>query len=90
MANQTDGDSRKKWKFVYGPVYPVIEKDEMITIPTEQAGYITHDDLEKLSKEFLEISAKDHIVKRDSKGKVIERKTNSGKTITKKSEGKEH
>lgn len=90
MENHTNGDSTKKWKFVYGPVYPEIEKGEMITIPTEKAGYITRKDMERLSEEFLEIPVKDYIVKRDTKGKVIERRTSSGKTITKKSEGRGH
>jgi len=95
MGNQSKANSsknnKKNWKLLYGPVYPLIEKEEMIKIPTEQAGYVSREDLEKISNEFLEISAKNYYITRDVDGNIIERKDLNGEIISKEElEEQEH
>ena len=70
-------------KIVFGPVHPVIEKDEIIEIPSEKIGekkIVNDRDLQK--EEFLEIQANNHQIKRDKDGKIISRTSESGTVLT--------
>ena len=76
--------SDKSMKIVYGPVHPVVEKQEIIRIPSEKAGekkIIKHIDLQKELESFLEIQAESHY-KHMGKDKVMRRLTQDEKILT--------
>ncbi|MCI8760927.1 MAG: hypothetical protein HFJ34_07480 [Clostridia bacterium] len=81
--------SGKSMRIVYGPVHPVVEKQEIIKIPSEKAGekrIVTHIDLQNELTEFLELQSNRYtceLVKdgvKDGKFK-IRRLTKDGKEI---------
>lgn len=83
-------------RIVYGPVHPVVEKEEIIKIPSEKAGekkIVTHIDLQKEIQEFLEIQTnthrvemdKDNMIRRGKDGKIL-----TGKGSVKEDDGIEH
>jgi len=76
----------KNMKIVYGPVYPVVEKTEIIKIPSEKAGekkIVKHIDLQKEWEQFLEIQANKHVSEIGKDG-VIRRIREDGKVLTQK------
>lgn len=76
-------------KVVYGPVHPVIEKSEIIEIPSEKAGekkIVTHLDLQKMQEEFLEIQANSHYIEQDASNKVMRRVSENGEVLSEKKE----
>lgn len=73
----------KNMKIVYGPVHPVVKKEEMIKIPSEKAGekrIVTLIDLQNELTEFLELQTNSHICElaRDAR---MTRLTKEGKII---------
>lgn len=76
----------KNMKIVYGPVYPVVEKTEIIKIPSERAGekkIVRHLDLQKEWEQFLDIQANKHVSEMGKDG-VIRRIREDGKVLTQK------
>lgn len=74
----------KDMKIVYGPVHPVVEKTEIIKIPSEKAGekrIVKHIDLQKELEDFLEIQANTHISEIGREG-IIRRIREDGKVLT--------
>lgn len=83
--NQSDKKSGKNMRVVYGPVYPVIKKEEIIKIPSEKAGekrIVAVVDLQRELENFLEISASRHTSQIDEKGRVVRRVGENGKILT--------
>ena len=82
--NQSGKKSGKKMKIVYGPVYPLIKKEEIIKIPSEKAGekkIVTYIDLQTELEDFIEIQANKHVseMNRDN---IIRRIREDGKVLT--------
>ena len=76
-------EPQKGIKIVFGPVHPVIEKEEIIEVPSEKAGekrIINNKDLMK--EEVLEIQANSHQIKRDKDGNIISRTSENGTVLT--------
>lgn len=90
--NQSGKKSGKNMRIVYGPVYPVVEKEEIIKIPSEKAGekrIVIFMDLQKEGENFLEISASRHTSQIDEKGRVVRRVGENGKILTGQEEEQE-
>ena len=83
-------EPQKGIKIVFGPVHPVVEKEEIINVPSEKAGekrVVSHMDLKKEMEEFLEIQANIHQIKIDKDGKIVSRISANGTVLSNK--GKE-
>lgn len=82
---------KKPVKMVYGPVYPVMEKGELIKIPSEKAGekrIVTNLDLQQELTQFLELQTNTHYCELVREGR-IKRLTKEGKVILTDKEKKE-
>ena len=78
-------EPQKGIKIVFGPVHPVVEKDEIIKVPSEKAGekrVISHIDLDKELEEFLEIQANTYTIERNKEGKIVSRIASNGTKLT--------
>lgn len=77
--------SGKNMRIVYGPVYPVVEKEEIIKIPSEKAGekkLITNKNLQQEMGNSLEIQVSNHTSQIDEKGRTVRRIGENGKVLT--------
>ena len=60
-------------KMVYGPVHPVVEKEDIIRIPSEKAGekrIVTHIDLQKELEDFLALQVNTHRCELAREGRI--------------------
>jgi len=85
-------EPQKGIKIVFGPVHPVVEKEEIIEVPSEKAGekkIISHIDLKKEMEEFLEIQASKHYIEKNNVGEIVKRKSEDGKVLTENKQNKD-
>ena len=78
-------EPQKGIKIVFGPVHPVVEKEEIIKVPSEKAGekrIIKHIDLDKELEDFLELQATSYQIKRDKDGNIVSRTSENGTVLT--------